>query len=300
LKALTFASSFKRAYKATVRRRPDLSPKILGKLRLLSTDPFDVSIQGRQNLPNLPPTFPSVGWSVALLLVGGMIGWQLALRHTRKTSSYSATASDAANNNQSQNPAQLDFSQALQWVAYAKTLQKSKQYEEAVAIYDQGLVHHPNDFRLWHERGLALALLERFEEAIASYDCAYKIKPHQQDLAHERGDALLMLERYEEAVASFNVYLEYYPKTFHVIADKGYALFKLNRFEEALPLLNSVLNSKEEPDLKAYAHYYQIASLQELEALGEALKSSQTAMRLYPQKYIKTQNETLKQKIFEA
>jgi tetratricopeptide (TPR) repeat protein len=259
-----------------------------------------VTIQSNENLPYIAPTFPSLGWSVTLLLVGGMIGWQLALLQNRKTSSGSTTNSDAVRNNRSQNPAQLNFSQALQWVAYAKTVQKSKQYDEAVAIYDQGLIHHPNDFRLWHERGLALALLERFEEAIESYDRAYKIKPRQQDLAHERGDALLMLERYEEAIASFNVYLQYSPKTFHVIADKGYALFKLNRFEEALPLLNSVLNSHEEPNSKARAHYYQIASLQGLGALEEALKSSQTAMRLYSQEYFEAQNKALKQKIFEA
>jgi tetratricopeptide (TPR) repeat protein len=110
-----------------------------------------------------------------------------------------------------------------------------------------------------------------------------------------------MLERYEEAIASFNVYLQYSPKTFHVIADKGYALFKLNRFEEALPLLNSVLNSSnEEPNSKARAHYYQIASLQGLGALEEALKSSQRAMKLYSQEYFEAKNKALKQKIFEA
>jgi addiction module RelE/StbE family toxin len=45
LKPLTFASSFKRAYKATVRRSPDLQPKILAKLGLLSADPFDASLR---------------------------------------------------------------------------------------------------------------------------------------------------------------------------------------------------------------------------------------------------------------
>jgi addiction module RelE/StbE family toxin len=45
LKVLAFAPSFKRAYKSTVRRRPDLQPKILGKLRLLSADPFDASLR---------------------------------------------------------------------------------------------------------------------------------------------------------------------------------------------------------------------------------------------------------------
>jgi tetratricopeptide (TPR) repeat protein len=259
------------------------------------------TIQRNENPPILPPAFPSAGWSVVLLLLGGTIGWQLALRHSRKRSSGAATISDAVSNHQSQDPAQPNFSQALQWVAYAQTFQKSKQYEEAVAIYDRGLIQHPNDFHLWHERGLTLALLERFEEAIESYDRAYEINPTQRDLAHERGDALLELGRYEEAIASFKVYSRYEPKSIHILSDWGYALYKLNRYEEALQLLNSVLNFHEKDSTsKERAHYYKIASLQALGELEVALESSQTAMRLYSQEYFKAQNEALKQEIFEA
>ena len=235
------------------------------------------------------------------MLLGGLVGWQLALRQGRKLSSGSETVSDAQSKDRNIDPAQLNFTQPLQWVAYAKAFEKSKQYDEAVAIYDRGLIHHPNDFRLWHERGLALALLQRFEEAIESYDRAYKIKPTQSDLGHERGDALLQLGRYEEAIASLDVYLSYNPKSIHVLADRGYALYKLNRYEKALQVLNPLLNSNErDPNSKSHAHYYQIASLQELGELEVALKSSQTAMKLYSQEYFKAQNEALRQKILES
>jgi tetratricopeptide (TPR) repeat protein len=261
----------------------------------------NLTIQGNGSSQNLPPTFPSVGWSVPLLLLGGLVGWQLALRHSRKMSSGSATIPETASNDRSQDPAQLNFSQALQWVAYAQPFQKSKRYDEAVAIYDRGLIKHPNDFRLWHERGLTLALLERFEEAIESYDRAYEIKPTHKELAHERGDALLELGRYEAAIASFEVYLRFEPKSIHILSDWGYALYKLNRFEEALQLLNSVLNAYgKDPNSKERAHYYQIASLQSLGELEAALQSSQAAMRLYSQEHFEAQNEALKQELFEA
>jgi addiction module RelE/StbE family toxin len=45
LKTLVFTSSFKRAYKATVRRRPELRLKIQDKLRLLANDPFEPSLR---------------------------------------------------------------------------------------------------------------------------------------------------------------------------------------------------------------------------------------------------------------
>ena len=40
MKILVFSSSFKRAFKTTIRRRPDLKSKIEEKLRLLATNPY--------------------------------------------------------------------------------------------------------------------------------------------------------------------------------------------------------------------------------------------------------------------
>ena len=45
MKAVTFASSFKRAYKSLVRKRPDLKPKIDIILRTLATTPFEPTLQ---------------------------------------------------------------------------------------------------------------------------------------------------------------------------------------------------------------------------------------------------------------
>ena len=39
--ALVFSSSFKRAFKNCIKRRPDLKTKIEKKLRLLATDPYN-------------------------------------------------------------------------------------------------------------------------------------------------------------------------------------------------------------------------------------------------------------------
>jgi mRNA interferase YafQ len=42
---LVISSSFKRAFKAIVKRQPDLKNKIEAKLRLLSADPFDPTLR---------------------------------------------------------------------------------------------------------------------------------------------------------------------------------------------------------------------------------------------------------------
>jgi addiction module RelE/StbE family toxin len=41
LRTLVLASSFRRAFKTVVRRRPELRQRIEERLRLLATDPFD-------------------------------------------------------------------------------------------------------------------------------------------------------------------------------------------------------------------------------------------------------------------
>jgi addiction module RelE/StbE family toxin len=45
MRTIAIASSFKRAYKILLRKRPDLKPKVIEILRLLCTTPFTPSLQ---------------------------------------------------------------------------------------------------------------------------------------------------------------------------------------------------------------------------------------------------------------
>ncbi|MGI0493697.1 tetratricopeptide repeat protein [Alkalinema pantanalense CENA528] len=191
--------------------------------------------------------------------------------------------------------------QALHWVAHGKALERSQQYEAAIAAYDAGLKEHPKDYRLWHERGLALAKLQRFEAAIESYDRAYAICPQQSNLAHERGDALLELGRYEEAIASFDICLRY-GEDGHIMTDRAYALVQLGRHREALPLLERVLQRAQagrssDPATVSRAHYYQIEVLCELQQWQAAGKSALAAVSRYPDPYFKAQFERIQQQM---
>jgi tetratricopeptide (TPR) repeat protein len=133
----------------------------------------------------LSPNSPIVGWGIVLIAFGIAIGSQALRKRSQPPL----------------DPYQpLPFTQSLQWLGYGKQLENAKDLEGAISVYEQGLKQHPNDFRLWHERGLALAKHQRFETAIESYDRAYELRPDCRDLAHERGDALLQLERYKEAM----------------------------------------------------------------------------------------------------
>ena len=45
MKVLVFSSSFKRAFKSAIKRKPELKSKIEEKLRLLATEPYHQSLR---------------------------------------------------------------------------------------------------------------------------------------------------------------------------------------------------------------------------------------------------------------
>jgi Flp pilus assembly protein TadD len=184
--------------------------------------------------------------------------------------------------------------QALHWIAQAKTLEQAQNYPAAITIYDQAIQEHPNDHRLHHERGLALARLQQFDQAISSYDRALQLKPHSRDLHHERGDTLLELHRYTEAITSFDAFLRCDPHNAHILGDRGYALYQLGRHPEALTSLNQAIKySDRNLASSTHAHYYKISALIALGQLDLALQASHTAIQKHTTPALKSQQTHL-------
>jgi tetratricopeptide (TPR) repeat protein len=235
----------------------------------------------------LTPESPIVGWGVVLIAFAIALGSQ-TLRKSR--SAQRTTPKDPSY--------QSSFTQALQWLAYGKHLENAEDLEGAIAVYDQGLNQHPNDFRLWHERGLALAKHQQFEAALESYDRAYALRPDCRDLAHERGDALLQLGRYEAAIASLNRYLRYSPNNAHVLGDVGFAHYQLGQYDEALQFLTAAIsNAYNDPNSADYARHYQIKALEQLGQLNQALQAAKIAMQQSTNPDFKAQYEALQAQI---
>lgn len=246
--------------------------------------PVSPANSGQPNQPQVAPA-PMLGFAVVLAL--GIWSWRAFKQGNLRL-----------NQNTEAVLPQPRFNQALQWVSAGKQQEKAGQFEAAIALYEEGLTFFPNDFRLWHERGLALAKAQQFEAAIASYDRAYELSPRQRDLAHERGDALLQLGRYQEAIASFDLFLQFVPDSPHILTDRGLALSQLGRHDEALQDWQRVLKSTQrDPQSKQLARYYQIQTLQQLGRLDEALKSAQQALAEHPTEQFRQLYEGLRQRV---
>jgi tetratricopeptide (TPR) repeat protein len=94
--------------------------------------------------------------------------------------------------------------QARLWWEKGNILLADRNYEAAIASYDQAVAHKPDFHEAWNNRGSALHNLNRFEEAIASYDQALAIKPDDHEVWNNRGMALVNLNRYEAAISSYD------------------------------------------------------------------------------------------------
>jgi tetratricopeptide (TPR) repeat protein len=250
-------------------------------------------------MPSAPALSPLLvhlaGYATLLILITAITRW---VRRKRAAPQVTLASELADTQIDTQTLDSLRFAQPLQCLAYGKQLERAGLYEAALAVYESGLQDYSNDFRLWHERGLVLAKLQRFEAAIASYDQAYQINPRQRDLAHERGDALLQLGRYSEAIDSFDIYLKYDAHNPHILADRGYALMRLGCYEAALNSLEQVLNNNRwNRNAQIYARRYHIEALRQSGQLKAALESARIAMKQHPEAQFEAEYEALQRQL---
>ena len=167
-------------------------------------------------------------------------------------------------------------------------LYSGKEYEAAIASYDQALKIKPDKHNAWYYRGNALGNLGRLEEAIASFDQALKIKPDDHQAWYYRGITLGKLGRLEEAIASFDQALKIKPNDSYSWSSRGYALKKLRRFEEAIASLDKALEFKPDHD---YTWINRGSALRNLGRLEEAIANLDKALEFRYDNYLSWYNK---------
>ncbi|MEH2384731.1 MAG: tetratricopeptide repeat protein [Nostoc sp.] len=158
-------------------------------------------------------------------------------------------------------------------------LSTAKEYEAAIASYDQALKFQPDYHEAWYNRGIALDDLGRFEEVIASYDQALKFQPDYHLAWNNRGIALDDLGRFEEAITSYDQALKFQPDYHEAWNNQGIVLRNLRRFEEAIASYDQAL--KFQPDYHE-AWYNRGSALGNLGRFEEAIASYDQALKFKP------------------
>jgi tetratricopeptide (TPR) repeat protein len=178
--------------------------------------------------------------------------------------------------------ASLQASRANLQFELGNLLVAAKEYEAAIASYDQALKFKPDYYEAWYNRGIALGNLGRLEEAIVSYDKALKFKPDYHEAWNNRGIALGNLGQLEEAIASFDQALKFKPDKDEAWYNRGNALGNLGRVEEAIASYDQALKFK--PD-NTSAFYNKACSYALEGNVEQAIENLQQAINLSPDKY---------------
>jgi tetratricopeptide (TPR) repeat protein len=106
--------------------------------------------------------------------------------------------------------------------------------EGAIACWDQVLDYNPELPQAWHNRGSALAYLNRLEDAIASFSQAISLNDKDYQSWNDKGNALYNLQRWEEALLSWDRAVTIKPDYYQAWYNRGLALEHLDLFHEAL------------------------------------------------------------------
>jgi len=135
-----------------------------------------------------------------------------------------------------------------------------QQYDRAIADYDQAIAVNPDYTRAYYGRGRAHADKRQFDRAIADFDQAIKLDPRYAAAYHQRGLALTMTRQYERARADYNLAIELEPDNARRYNGRCWGLAIAGKaLDQALADCNTAIrlapNTREYLDSRGLVHF---------------------------------------------
>lgn len=148
---------------------------------------------------------------------------------------------------------------------------QTKQYAEAVALYQEVLKDEPSNTEA--RTGLALAMIDsgKGDEAIAQLEALIKAEPDRADLRAQLAATYLPTQP-EKALEQYTAAAKLEPSQPSHQIGVGSALVKLRRFQDAVGVLRQVLAQNPKDDIAYFAHTNLATALFELEDYPNAAK----------------------------
>jgi len=166
------------------------------------------------------------------------------------------------------------------WINIAIAHVEARRYKEALAAYQQLILHGYKNADILYSKGNMLYRLEHYQEALETFQSAIDLDAEHADAYYGKGFALFSLDKYEESLVAFsdaisideNYVAAYtgrgkalealrhyrsaliaYEKVIYLDSDnldawqcKGYLLLTLDRYKEALEACDYAIRIKED------------------------------------------------------
>ncbi len=161
----------------------------------------------------------------------------------------------------------------------ARTLVRQKQWNAAIAQYQNLLKHDPNLVEAYWDLGNILLHLEQWEDAITCYQKVIQRYSKNPRVYHSLGDGLLKLQRWEEAIQAYRQAIELDPNFSWSYNNLGDAYLQLEQWQDAITAYSQAIQLKS--DFALSYHNLGDAYVQ-LEQWHEAIAAYQKAIQLNP------------------
>ncbi|MCX8520209.1 MAG: tetratricopeptide repeat protein [Rhodoferax sp.] len=169
--------------------------------------------------------------------------------------------------------------QADSYIHLGNQFRQGRNFQQALASYDQALARQPAWAQAWYSRGLVLDDLGRHAEALDSYDKAIALQHDYAAALHRRGTALQLLGRPQEALVSLDAALVLKPDSPECHDHRGTVLYNLQRMDEALASYDRALALA---PAAALIHYNRGAVLENQKRHEQALACYERVIALKP------------------
>ncbi len=154
-------------------------------------------------------------------------------------------------------------------------------YQTAVTIWEDAVLHQPDDAMAHYNLGVALLDADRPRDATAHFEQALRIEPDHTGALDNLGAALNRLGRPQDAIAQFEQALKIDPNDTVAHNNLGAVLTSLGRPREAIDHLNRALQlDPEQPKAKVHANLGK--ALVALGRLEDAVAQFEEALKLDP------------------
>jgi len=160
----------------------------------------------------------------------------------------------------------LDSSDSKAWFGKANALSGLDKFEEAIDCYDKMIALEPKFHYAHSNKALALMELGRFEKALQCTEQAIKLNPISSNLWSDKAKSLNHLEKFIEATVAAENAISLNNKNFWAWNEKAHSEMKLSNYSSAMQSLDEVF--KIDPQ-NSYAKQLQ----KEIEALAEGKMS---------------------------
>ena len=148
---------------------------------------------------------------------------------------------------------QIPEQSAQLYIVEADILSEHASAQRVMAVYDKGLLQHPDDENLLYARALYAATIDRLD--ILEHDLRRVLErnPDNADALNALGYTLAdQTTRYQEALDLVSRALELKPDSPAILDSMGWVQFRMGNYEQALSYLERALDSL--PDSEIAAH----------------------------------------------